>query len=213
MEIRAYDDVYVSIAQNTLGHAVDFAISGLNIEPQKFGQVFAVSSVSKQFASGNPRYIAGMNGCELAREVLTDTNTLFVDTEDALYLDKSPEYWAGWALAYYQWYSGRSFMEILTAVPLEAMIDLYNPYHEMDIRQIVDLMDQKLKMAFPQTRLKKRREICGLSQSELANEAGVPLRQIQLFEQRQRDINKTAASTLFRMSKSLRCKMEDLLEF
>lgn len=84
---------------------------------------------------------------------------------------------------------------------------------KMDIRQFVDLMDQKMKMAFPQTRLKKRREICGLSQSELANEAGVPLRQIQLFEQRQRDINKTAAYTLLRMSKSLRCKMEDLLEY
>ena len=130
-----------------------------------------------------------------------------------MYLDKSPEYWAGWALAYYQWYSGRSFMEILTAVPLEAIIDLYHPYHEMDIRQFADLMDQKIKTAYPQTRLKKRREICGLSQSELANEAGVPLRQIQLFEQRQRDINKTAASTLFRMSKSLRCRMEDLLEY
>ena len=213
MEIRAYDESYLSEAQNILGHAVDFAVMTLGLSADAFGDAFAVSDVSKQFANGNPSYVAGINGCELARKVLSETNISFQDTEDIMYLDKSPEYWAGWALAYYQWYSGRSFMEILTAVPMEAIIDLYNPYHEMDIRQFADLMDQKLRMASPQTRLKKRREICGLSQSELANEAGVPLRQIQLFEQRQRDINKTAASTLLRMSKSLRCKMEDLLEY
>jgi len=40
----------------------------------------------------------------------------------------------------------------------------------------------------------------------------VPLRQIQLFEQGQRDINKTAAVTLYKLSKALCCRMEDLLE-
>ena len=213
MEIRAYDESYLPEAQNILGHAVDFAVMTLGLSADAFGDAFAVSDVSKQFANGNPGYVAGMNGCELARKVLSETNISFQDTEDIMYLDKSPEYWAGWALAYYQWYSSRSFMEILAAVPLEAMIGLYHPYHEMDIRQFADLMDQKLRTASPQTRLKKRRETCGLSQSELAAEAGVPLRQIQLFEQRQRDINKTAALTLFRMSKSLRCRMEDLLEY
>ena len=56
------------------------------------------------------------------------------------------------------------------------------------------------------------REACGLSQSELAEDADVPLRQIQLFEQRQRDIDKPASETLFRISKALCCRMEDLLE-
>ncbi len=55
-------------------------------------------------------------------------------------------------------------------------------------------------------------EISGFSQSELAAESGVPLRQIQLFEQRQRNINKTAAETLLRLSKTLCCRMEDLME-
>lgn len=51
-----------------------------------------------------------------------------------------------------------------------------------------------------------------MTQSELAAEADVPLRQIQLFEQGQRDINKTSAITLLKLSKALHCKMEDLLE-
>ena len=213
MAIRAYDEQYLSGAQNILGHAVDFAVYSLNIEPEVFGKAFAVSDSSGQFGSGNPRFVAGMNGCELARKVLTETGIPFQDAEDRMYLDKSPEYWAGWALAYYQWHAGRSFMEILSVFPLEEIIRLYHPYHEMDIRQFADLMDGEMKAAYPQTRLRRRRENSFMTQAELAREADVPLRQIQLFEQRQRDINKTAAETLLRLSMALSCRMEDLLEY
>ena len=40
----------------------------------------------------------------------------------------------------------------------------------------------------------------------------MPLRQIQLFEQGHRDINKTAAITLHKLAKAMCCRMEDLLE-
>jgi DNA-binding Xre family transcriptional regulator len=129
-----------------------------------------------------------------------------------MYMDKSPEYWSGWALAFYQWYSGRSFMDILSAVPLSEIIRMYPVYHEMDIQQFVDRMDEILKEAYPATRLKTRRVTSGMSQSELAADSGVALRQIQLFEQRQRDINNAAAITLLQLSKSLHCRMEDLIE-
>ena len=213
MEIRAYDESYVDTAQKILGHAVDFAVMTLNLEPDQFGNAFIVSDVSRQFACGNPRYIAGMNGCELTRQVLTETHTPFHDSEDAMYLDKSPEYWAGWALAYYQWHSSRAFTDILTTVPLSRIIEMYPVYHEMDIRQFTDHMDELMKEAHPYTRLKVRRQNCGLSQSQLASASGVAIRQIQLFEQRQRDINNAAAITLFQLSKPLHCQVEDLLEY
>lgn len=212
MVIRAYDEEYVSGAQRILGDAVDFAVMSLGLDPVLFGNAFAVSESSKQFAAGNPRYVAGMNGCELARKVLTETKVSFEDTEDEMFIDKSPEYWAGWVLAYYQWYSCRSFMEILNAVSLETMIGMYPVYHEMDIMQFVDRMQEMLKAAYPHTKLRIRRETCGLSQSETAANANVPLRQIQLFEQRRRDINKTAAETLYKLGKALHCRMEDLME-
>ena len=110
MEIRAYDESYVQSAQNVLGHAVDFAVMTLEISPEVFGNAFCVSNASKQFAIGNPRYVAGINGCELARLVLEEARIPFADTADAMYLDKSPEYWSGWALAFYQWHSFRSFI-------------------------------------------------------------------------------------------------------
>ena len=212
MEIRAYDESYVGSAQNILGHMVDFAVMTLGLDPDAFGDAFAVSPAAIQFAAGNPKYVAGMNGCELARLVLAETHMSYSDQEDAMYLDRSPEYWAGWALAYYQWFSSRSFIEILTAVQLSRIIDMYPIYHEMDIRQFVDHMDELMAQAYPATRLKMRRQNCGLSQSQLAAESGVALRQIQLFEQRQRDINSAAAITLLQLCRALHCKMEDLIE-
>ena len=213
MELRAYDESYVSPAQNILGHAVDFAVMSLELDPDVFGNSFAVSSVSKQFASGNPRYVAGMNGCELVREVLAETHISYSDMDDAMYLDKSPEYWAGWAMSFCQWYTNRSFMEILSAVPLSKIISMYPVYHEMDILHFVEQIDSQIRKASPDTRLKVRRINSGLSQSQLADNSGVAIRQIQLFEQRQRDINKASAVTLLKLSRSLHCQMEDLLEY
>ena len=94
MEIRAYDEIYLDGAQSILGHAVDFAVMTLDIPPNRFGQAFAVSDCSRQFAAGNPSYIAGMNGCELARAVLDEVHIPYPETEDVMYTDKSPEYWA-----------------------------------------------------------------------------------------------------------------------
>lgn len=212
MGIRAYDEIYLSGAQNILGHAVDFAVMSLCIEPDVFGSALAVSGSGKQFASGNPRYVAGMNGCELAREILDEVKISYTDAEDVMYLDKSPEYWAGWVLAFYQWRADISFMDILRVVSLEKIIAMYPIYHEMDLVKFAEQMDLLIKVANPHTRLHKRRKNAGLSQSGLAAEAGVPVRQIQLFEQGQRDINKTAAETLYRLAKALHCRMEDLME-
>ena len=213
MEIRAYDEIYLDSAQNILGHAVDFAVMTLDLDADAFGTAFAVSSVSKQFADGNPRYVAGMNGCELARAALSETHTSFTDAEDVMYLDKSPEYWVGWALAFYQWYSSRSFMEILTTVPLSEIIAMYPLHHEMDITHFAEHIDNLIRQANPETRLKSRRLNSGMSQSELAAYSGVALRQIQLFEQRQRNINNAAAITLLQLSKALHCEIEDLMEY
>ena len=212
MAIRAYDELYLPGAQNILGHAVDFAIMTLAVEPNIFGNALAVSESAKQFSEGNPRYVAGMNGCEFARAILDDVGADYPEAEDEMYLDKSPEYWAGWALAFYQWSTALPFMEILRAVSLEKIIGMYPLYHEMDLSHFADQLNHLLKEVYQQTRLRERRSNCGLSQSELADEADVPLRQIQLFEQGQRDINKTSAITLLKLSKALHCKMEDLLE-
>ena len=49
-------------------------------------------------------------------------------------------------------------------------------------------------------------------QAELAKRSQVSLRSIQMYEQRNKDINKASAETVLRLSRVLGCTMEDLLE-
>ena len=56
------------------------------------------------------------------------------------------------------------------------------------------------------------RTLAGLSQSELAGQADVPVRTIQQYEQRQKDINQAQAETLLRLARALNCNVEDLME-
>ena len=64
----------------------------------------------------------------------------------------------------------------------------------------------------PETNLAKFRKNAGLSQRKLAEYSNVSLRSIQLYEQRQLDINSAEAIKLYQISKVLGCNMEDLLE-
>lgn len=212
MAIRAYDEMYVDCAQRVMGDMMDFAIVTLGIEAELFADVFMSSWVSLQLAAGNPAYIAGKNGCEVARIVLEESGIEWKDQDDAMYLDKSPEYWAGWILALYQWYSGLPYDRILGVIPIGQILNMYTPYHEMDPLRFVEAADEMMRRSGQKARLAVYRNMLGLSQSELAERSGVPIRQIQLFEQGKRSINKTQAETLLKLGRALHCDMEDLLE-
>ncbi len=212
MEMRAYLSDYVPYAQRILGDMLDFAVNTCDMDIDEYFELFTVSSVSTQFQNGNPTYIAGKTGCELVREVIADAGMKPLSVEDEMYLDKSPEYWAGWALAYYQWYTCRTFIKIHKAVSLKQIVSMYSIYHEMDITHFIDTMNELWDNYYKETNLKRLRKSAGLSQRELSDLSGVPLRQIQLFEQRQRDINHTKVIDVVKFARVLGCKTEDLLQ-
>ena len=110
MMIHAYSEDYLVSAQRILGDMLDYAVNTYAFDPDSFYQMFLVSDVSSQFQNGNPTYVAGKTGCEIVKEIIHSAGIEMQELEDEMYLDKSPEYWAGWALAYYQWYTGRSFI-------------------------------------------------------------------------------------------------------
>ena len=60
--------------------------------------------------------------------------------------------------------------------------------------------------------MKRIRTTYGCTQAELAQRSGVGLRSIQMYEQRNKDINQASAETMYRLSKTLGCTMEDLIE-
>ncbi len=195
-----------------MGDMLDFAVHTLGMDGSHFFELFLSSAVCRQFEKGNPKYVVGMNGPEVAREVLRDVGFPDPDQEDVMYLDKSPEYWCGWALAYYQWYTAKAFADILRAVPIVDILGMYPTFHEADLSRFVDAMEEKTEQFYQETKLKRMRLYAGLSQHELARLSGVSVRQIQLFEQRQRDINKTQAVNLVKLSRTIGCGMEDLME-
>ena len=61
---------------------------------------------------------------------------------------------------------------------------MYSVYHEMDITQFIETMNQFYADEAANTKLKRIRKNRGLSQSELASESGVHIRSIQMYEQK-----------------------------
>ena len=212
METRAYSELYIENAQNVLGHMFDFAICEAGVEADEFAGRFAVSSVSGEIAKGNVTYVAGKTGPELANLVMEQTGYGKTLPEDIMFTDRSPQYWGGWILAYYQWFRDYRFDNILEAVKFSEIIGLYDIYHEMDVSKAVEELDRRMNAHFPDSALKRHRQLQGLSQRELAEMSGVALRQIQLFEQGQRDIRKAGADTVLKLSKALSCDMESLVK-
>jgi DNA-binding XRE family transcriptional regulator len=191
---------------------LDYAVNDCQIDGSQFLHMFVVSGFAKQFARGNPKVIAGMSGIELAALVIESATGEKITIEPSGTSNRTPEYWSGWALAHYQWYTGMSFPDILRFLPYVDIMQMYNTLHEADITKFYANADQIRARDFPQTNLKRMRDIAGLSQAELAKEAGVTLRSIQMYEQRHKNINRAQAMTLAKIARALGCEIEDLLE-
>ena len=210
--IRAYQEIYLSKAQSALGDAFDYAVNACKIPGDDFVKLFIVSSVSKRLENGEPSYLAGKSGIDIASDVVFETTGKLLVIEPQVSYERSAEYWIGWAVCYYQWYSARSYSEIFAALSFADLKRMYITLHEADISKFVEIAEYIIKEHFKETNLKRIRAAYGCSQSELARRSGVSLRSIQMYEQRNKDINKASAETLYRISRSLGCTMEDLLE-
>lgn len=149
---------------------------------------------------------------ELGYEVLEQSGEKFKRVDPRPACGRSEEYWCGWALAYYQWETALSFAQIEARVPIGDVRALYTPYHEMDIRQFADKMSELYLVAGTDTNLKLRRTRAGLSQRQLAEYSGVPLRTVQQYEQRQKNINKASFESVLALAQALSCRPESLFE-
>lgn len=210
--MNAYDKIYLESARKSLARMCDYAVYDLKYDLEKFFYMFIKSSYAKRFEHGESSVVAGHSGVELAYDILDENGKLFLRVEPLYTTNRSKEYWLGWALAYYQWKTGLSFAEIIKYIPIKNILRLYSPYHEMDIRQFVDKMNELYLEAKKETNLKIRRKELGLSQSRLAELTGIPVRTIQQYEQRQKNINKAQAEYLVALACVLYCEVEELLQ-
>ncbi len=195
-----------------LGDAFDYAVNDCKIDGDSFVKMFMASNIAGRIEKGEPAYIAGKSGIELVKECILETTGKVLSEESGERFYRSPEYWSGWALAYYQWFSARKFTEIFKVISFDDLLRMYPTLHEADITKFADIVDMRMKEALPDTNLKRIRMAYGCTQNELARMSGVGLRSIQMYEQRNKDINKASAETLFAISKVLGCTVEDLIE-
>lgn len=210
--IHAYPEIYLNNAQAMLGDAFDYAVNICNLPGDSFVKMFVASTVCKRIERGEPVYLAGKSGIEVVIEIFRETTGKDLIINPQAHFARSKEYWVGWAVAYYQWYSSRKFSEIFKIFTFEDLQTMYYTLHEADISKLVDIADRRMKEYFPDTNLKRIRTAYGCTQAELSRRSGVSLRSIQMYEQRNKDINKASAETVHNFAKVLGCTIEDLLE-
>lgn len=211
---NAYSELYLDDAMQNLGDMVEYAVCDLGYDPDVFFGWFISSGIASKFEKGNPKYITGMSGFELAEAVLTETNVAHEKREPSFVEFKGREYWAGWILAYYQWETGKRFEDIVKdGLTLSTVFSMY-VLHEADESKFVEAANEIIarNRENRKTKLFEIRKARGFTQQQLSKASGVSLRMIQLYEQKQNDISKAQATVVISLAKALGCEVEDLID-
>lgn len=210
--IRAYDEMYLDDAMRNLAEAMDYATNSCKVDMDSFMELFIGTGFAEKFEKAVPKYVSGISGTELVMEVFSRANYTNEFPPAQIEYDYSKEYWCGWILAYYQWYSKRSFKEIKNYITMQEIGRMYYTLHEASELKFVDVLNDIIKKKDLPTKLQTQRKISGYSQRELAEKTEINIRTLQQYEIRAKDINKAAGITLLSLANVLGCQIEDLLE-
>ena len=211
--IHAYDEIYLDSAMNNLGDAFDYAANDLQMNKDEFFNLFISTGIAAEFGNGNPTYIVGMSGPELVSSVLKKSGIKRNLPPSSENIKKHSDYWCGWILAYYQWYSKRPFDNIARFIKISDIEVMYDIFHEAPEEKFSDTVERIIREKKEPTRLHTIRKRSGFTQSELSKLSGISLRSIQMYEQRNKDINKAQLETVNSLAKVLGCSIEDLIEY
>ena len=140
-----YDEVYLEPVQKNLGFFFQMALHNLKLAPEIVQDAFLTSQIPEQIEMGNPDFLCGKSGYELALiafpQVITD-KIIKQAVSEPFYPEA--EYWSGTILAYIQWKSGKTFSEILSRYPLERILSNYHLMHEADITKMAEIIKSTL---------------------------------------------------------------------
>lgn len=207
----AYNKLYLASAQSVLGGMLHYAVYDLKWDLKDFYHAFINSGISKRFGTGEPRYTVGMSGIELAREVVSIVTAEYPEVEPSDFFSRSPEYWAGFSVAYYEWSRDIPFDRIEKAVSITEITEMYTPYHEADITKLAIELDRLIDMRRDKSALARMRAYAGLTQKALAERSGVSARMIEQYEQGRKDLSHASAAAIYQLAHALNCSMEELI--
>ena len=187
---------------------LDYGVNVLNVSVDGLWSRFLMDDRSIQFANGDYSVTSGISGIELAYLI-----TGFTYDHNYIYQqDETVESWLGSYLAYAQQKLRVSFQMINKYVPITELLSLYYPFHLMSEDKFVDFLATAIKVRKGKTNLEIYRREAKLSRSELSEKSGVPLRMIEHYEQRLKNINKANSEYLISLAKALYTEPENLLE-
>lgn len=208
--IHAYNHAYLDDAMSSLGSMLDYAVGLCGEELEFFYSRFLASGIATQWCMGNPKYLAGMSGTELALSVASRTGRDLPILKGMIDIG-SPEYWTGWTMAYIAWYLNLDFQTLhARGVTIAELYARYSVLHEADLQKSVAFAEGIMRKNYNNP-LKKARKNAGLTQQELAELAGINIRSIRAYEQEQLHLEKAEAATLLRFSQVLGCPVSMLL--
>ena len=208
---RAYSELYIDEVMDNLGSMMDYGVHSLDIDLELFYHCFLVSGIADEISCGNPKYLCGIAGSELALMIAERTGLRVDDKEPLIY--PGAVYWTGWILAYLQWYFNMSFQALHTkGITAKSIFLKFNPLHEAPIDKTVDIVARKLK-DYERTHapLKTARKNAGLTQRQLAEQSGVPLRTIRAYEQSRIVGGRASAQGMYNIASVLGCPLDYLL--
>lgn len=211
---NAYSELYLDDAMQNLGDMVEYAVCDCGYDPDEFFGWFISSGVASKFEKGNPKFITGMSGFELAEAVLKATNISLPGIAPSHPDFKGREYWAGWIFAYYQWQSGRRFEDIVADGLTPSTVFGMYILHEADNSKFVESADAIIRRSKEarKSKLHTIRKARDFTQQQLSDASGVALRMVQLYEQKQNDLSKAQVNVVISLAKALGCEVEDLID-
>ena len=239
--INMFNDNFLLVnkACVSIGKMLDHAVYSLHQNADTFFALFITSGLAAKLQKADINIISGNSGIELSYEVMKRCGIPFDRTTPRHTTGLSKEFYAAHALAHIHYDTGISFYELIRLITVSDIIRLYDSYHSRAvsllpwqmsdsdraeaIEEIKSGFTDELRSAFEaaglnslhikkETHLKEMRLINGLSQSKLAAASGIPVRTIQQYEQRRKDINKAAADSIIRLAYVLNCEPSSLLE-
>lgn len=217
MLIKSYEKTYLEDVADNLGLMLEYAVA-CEYNPIVIWEMFVSSKVAMEIEKGNPKYLSGYSAKDYLSIVVNTSPAYERALSDKIMsgdyaIKNDMYYWAGSAIARFQYESGLSFYVINKYLPIQTVLGMYETLHEADIQKFIDLATERVKREKPETNLKIIRRASGMTQQELAERSQVDLRSIQMYEQRRNDINKAQVDTVYKLARTLGCKIEDLLEF
>lgn len=214
MMMNAYDISYLDDAKSVLGECMECGVNLMGYTPDTFFRLFAKSRIGRLFGEGNPRYVSGRSGCELAIDIVHEISNEWKDVSWDYNIDKGPIYWGGYIYARYQWEKGVPFLDLYkNGITMDWVLNNFI-LHEAPEEKFVEVANSYLANSdLGKTQLARLRAYWGLSQKMLSEKSGVTLRMIQLYEQGQNDLKSAKAETVMSLARALGCSVEELICF